>query len=418
MRISRTFRCLAVVVLSVLVVSSGPEVPVSAQSKTITLSMLAGFKEDVLRASLPDFEKKTGIKVVVDASPFGDLYKKQLLSLSTGAGRYDVVFVDEPWIPPLSEFLLPLNERMKTLDLQDFIPTTVASGAFQGTQYGVPVDPNVQLLVYRKDLFEQKGLKPPATWDELLAHAKAFHDPAKQQYGIAVTASSDIQTALYMLLAMWSYGAELVDANGRGSLNSAAGKKGGEVFLELLKYTPPNVKSYNFADVNKAVQLGQAAMAIQWASGARPMEDKTRSTVAGKLGYAQVPKAVRQTPMRGVWTLAIAKNSTSQDAAWQFATWLSGKDFGHAAVKYPSATSAIHSPRFSVLKDPGTKATLPYADALLESLQITKERPRLREYADIQENLRVTAGKLTAGELTLEAALKEIDAGTNRILGK
>jgi ABC-type glycerol-3-phosphate transport system substrate-binding protein len=140
--------------------------------------------------------------------------------------------------------------------------------------------------------------------------------------------------------------------------------------------------------------------------------------VAGKLGYTQVPKAVRQTPMRGVWTLAIAKNSANQDAAWQFATWLSGKEFGTAAVKYPSATSAIHSPRFSVLKDPGTKATLPYADALLESLQITKERPRLREYADIQENLRVTAGKLTAGELTLEAALKEIDAGTNRILGK
>src|SRR5881296_4422995 len=101
-----------------------------AQGKSITLSMLAGYKEDVLRASLPDFEKKTGIKVVVDASPFGDLYKKQLLSLSTGAGRYDAVFVDEPWIPPLSEFLLPLNERMKTLDLQDFIPTTVASGAF------------------------------------------------------------------------------------------------------------------------------------------------------------------------------------------------------------------------------------------------------------------------------------------------
>ena len=387
-----------------------------AQGKSITLSMLAGYKEDVLRASLPEFEKKTGIKVVVDASPFGDLYKKQLLSLSTG-GRYDVLFMDEPWIAPLSEFLLPLNERMKSLDLADFVPTTVASGAFQGTQYAVPVDPNVQLLVYRKDLFEQKGLKPPTTWDELVAAAKAFHDPSKQQYGIAITASSDIQTALYMLLAIWSYGGELVD-NGRGSLNSAAGKKGGEVFLELLKFTPPNVKSYNFADVNKAIQLGQAAMAIQWASGARPMEDKTRSSVAGKLGYTLVPRAVRQTPMRGVWTIAIAKNSANQDAAWQFATWLSGKEFGQAAVKFPSATSAIHSPRFSVLKDAGTKATLPYADTLLASLQITKERPRLREYADIQENLRVTAGKLTAGELTLDAALKEIDAGTNRILGK
>src|SRR4029453_4761211 len=115
----------------------------------------------------------------------------------------------------------------------------------------------------------------PTTWDELLAAAKTFHDPAKQQYGIAVTASSDIQTALYMLLAMWSYGAELVDG-GRGSLNSAAGRKGGGVFLELLKFPPPNGKSYNFADVKKAIQLGQAAMAIQWASGAKPMEDKTK----------------------------------------------------------------------------------------------------------------------------------------------
>jgi multiple sugar transport system substrate-binding protein len=404
----------AVTVVAALVAALGPA---GAQGKSLTLSMLAGYKEDVLRANLPDFEKKTGIKVVVDASPFGDLYKKQLLSLSTG-GRYDVLFMDEPWIAPLSEFLLPLNERLKALDMQDFVPTTVAAGAFQGQQYALPVDPNVQLLIYRKDLFEQKGLKPPETWDELLATAKAFHDPAKQQYGIAVTASSDIQTALYMLVAQWSYGAELVDSRGRGGLDTEAGRKGGQVFLELLKYTPPNVRSYNFADVNKAVQLGHAVMAIQWASGARPMEDKSRSTVAGKLGYTLVPKAVRQNPMRGVWTIGIARNSPNQDAAWEFATWLSSREFGQAAVKFPSATSAIHSPRVSVLKDPATKGVLPYADALLASLQVAKERPRLREYADIQEHLRITAGRLTAGELTLEAALKEIDAGTNRILGK
>jgi ABC-type glycerol-3-phosphate transport system substrate-binding protein len=388
-----------------------------AQAKTITLSMLAGYKEDVLRANLPEFEKKTGIKVVLDAAPFADLYKKQLLSLSTG-GRYDVVFLDEPWVPPLSEFLTPLDERMRTLDTQDFIPTTVAAGAFQGKQYALPVDPNVQLLIYRKDLFDQKGLKPPTTWDELLAAAKALQDPAKPLYGVALTGSSDIQTCLYMLLAMWSYGAELVDAQGKGGVDTPAGHKGAQVFLEMLKLAPPSVKSYNFSDVNKAMQLGQVAMAIQWASGAKPMEDKERSTVAGKLGYALMPKAVRQNPMRGVWTIAIARNSPNQEAAWEFAKWLSGKEFGLAAVKFPSATSAIHSPRMSVLQDPGTRAALPYADALLANLKIAKERPRLREFADVQEHFRVTTGKLTAGELTLEAALKEIDAGTNKILAK
>ena len=142
--------------LLILVIALSAAGPAWAQGKSIALSMLAGYKEDVLRANLPEFEKKTGIKVVVDAAPFGDLYKKQLLSLSTGGGRYDALFMDEPWIPPLSEFLLPLNERMKALDVADFVPTTLAAGAFQGTQYAIPVDPKVQILVYRKDLFEQK----------------------------------------------------------------------------------------------------------------------------------------------------------------------------------------------------------------------------------------------------------------------
>jgi ABC-type glycerol-3-phosphate transport system substrate-binding protein len=405
---------LAVAIALALTAAGGPA---WGQGKSITMSMLAGFKDDVLRANLPEFEKKTGIKVVVDAAPFGDMYKKQLLSLSTG-GRYDVLFMDEPWIPALSEFLLPLDERMRGLDTADFIPTTVAAGAYQGKQYALPVDPNVQILVYRKDLFDQKGLKPPATWDELLAAARTFHDPAKQQYGIAIAASSDVQAALYMLVSAWSQGAELVDSRGKGGLDTPAGHKGAEVYLELVKLAPPGVKSYGFADINKAIQLGQASMAIQWASGAKALEDKTRSTVAGKLGYTMVPKAVRQTPMRGVWTIGIAKSSPNQEAAWEFAKWLSGKEFGLAATKYPSAISAIHSPRISVLQDPGTQAALVYATVLLDSLRITKERPRLREYPDIQEHLRITNARMAAGELTVDAALKEIDAGTNKILGK
>jgi hypothetical protein len=49
---------------------------------------------------------------------------------------------------------------------------------------------------------------------------------------------------------------------------------------------------------------------------------------------------------------------------------------------------------------------------------VAKERPRLKEYADIQESLRIIAGKLTAGELNLDAALREMDGATNKMLGK
>src|SRR5262245_20866948 len=135
MRMSRSVAGVAAVLLVVLAVvlalAPAADTPASAQGKTLTLSMLAGYKEDVLRANLPEFEKKTGIKVVVDAAPFGDLYKKQLLSLSTG-GRYDVLFMDEPWIPPLSEFLLPLNERMRTRESACVGHKRVSSGEFSG----------------------------------------------------------------------------------------------------------------------------------------------------------------------------------------------------------------------------------------------------------------------------------------------
>ena len=391
--------------------------PAWAQTKILNLSMLAGFKEDVLRANLPDFEKRTGIKVVVDSAPLGELYQKQLLSLSTGA-RHDVYFMDEPSIPALAEFLLPLDERAKTIDMSDFIPTTVEAGSYNGKLYALPVDPNVQLLMYRKDLFEQKGLKPPTTWDELLKAAKALHDPAKQQYGFAFTAGTDPQTPLYLILLLWSYGAEVVDSHGRAGVNTEAGRKGAEMFLELLKVAPPNAKNYTFADVNKALQLGQAAMAIQWASGAKPLEDPSRSGVAGKLGYAVPPRGTRTAPMRGVWTIAIAKGTQNQEAAWEFAKWLSSKEFGMASTKYPSAISAIHSARVSVLQDPSTKAVLPYGDALVASLRVAKGRPRLKEYPDVGEHMRVTTSRLTAGELSLDAALKEMDAGINKILGK
>lgn len=401
--------------LALLIVAS----PAWAQVKSITLSTVAGLKEDVIRAILPEFEKSTGIKVALDVSPYMDLYKKQLLALSTG-GRYDVMLMDEPWIPALSGFLTPLEERMKAVDMQDFVPTTVEAGAFQGTQYGLPVDCNVQILAYRKDLFAQKGLLPPATWDDLLAVAKAFHDPAKQQYGIAITAGSASadQTTNYLMLLMWSYGAELIDNQGRASVNSEAGRKGAAVYLELLKVAPPAVRSYSFADVTKAVQLGQAAMAIQWASGIRPMEDPTRSSVVGKLGYTLVPKGTRQTPMRGVWVIGIAKSSANQDAAWEFVKWLTSREFGLAAAKYPTMISAVHSPRVSVLQDPGTQAVIPYANTVLDSLRVAKAKPRLKEYPDIEQHLWMTAPRLAVGELSVEAALKEIDAGINKALGK
>lgn len=345
-------------------------------------------------------------------------YKKILLSLGAGARRYDVLLLDEPWIPALSEFLLPLDDLIKGMDLSDVVPTTMAAGRYKGQQYALPNDPNVQIFIYRKDLFAQLGLQPPATWDQVLAAARALHDPSRDLAGIVMTAGSDLQTFAYLTLFLWSFGVEILDDNGRAAVNTPAARQAVEFYLELLKFAPAAVRSYTFADVTQTMSPGKAAMAVQWASGIRRMEDPQQSVVAGKLGYSVIPRGTRITPMRGVWLAGIAKNSLKREAAWKLVQWLNGDEFGLAASLFPTRASAFHSPRASVLRNPKVVETLPYAPTLLHTLRVAKERPRVPQWPDIQEQLRIVGARITTGEVSVAAGLRELETSINRIMGK
>lgn len=100
----------------------------AAPGETISLAFSAGYKEDVLRANISKFEQETGIQVQIDASPYGDLYKKTLLSLSTSASRYDVLFLDELWIPGFAPYLKEISLVVGPDGVEELSPaTTVVS---------------------------------------------------------------------------------------------------------------------------------------------------------------------------------------------------------------------------------------------------------------------------------------------------
>lgn len=149
MKISARMICVALAMALASGLAIGPLA--AAPGETISLAFSAGYKEDVLRANISKFEQETGVQVQIDASPYGDLYKKTLLSLSTSANRYDVMFLDEPWIPGFAPFLMPIGDLAKQINLKDFLPETMQAGMYQGQLYALPADPNVQILIYRKD---------------------------------------------------------------------------------------------------------------------------------------------------------------------------------------------------------------------------------------------------------------------------
>jgi len=110
-----------------------------------------------LKEGIPDFEKQTGIKVVLELIPSGNLLQKIGVSVSMDKTDYDLVTVDEPFVPALAHLFTPFNnwsagKVYKRPNLSVFAPNAFEAAQWMGTFVGMPVNANVYIWITRKDL--------------------------------------------------------------------------------------------------------------------------------------------------------------------------------------------------------------------------------------------------------------------------
>ena len=107
----------------------------------LVISRWAGPHADDQAAILKQFENETGIRVRMDAIDYFQLRQEQMLNLSGKTGAYDLVWVQEVWLPEYvsSGYLLPLNDLVKDeslsgkdFDLQDFNPNLIKINTIDG----------------------------------------------------------------------------------------------------------------------------------------------------------------------------------------------------------------------------------------------------------------------------------------------
>ena len=114
--------------------------------------------------------------------------------------------------------------------------------------YAIPFHGWVQGIWYRADWFEEAGLNPPETWDDILKAAEYFYDPASNQYGILVgTKAENYAEQVFTQFAM-SNGAGLFDAEGNLIFNSPEMKETLEYYAELAQYNPPGPQTWRARD--------------------------------------------------------------------------------------------------------------------------------------------------------------------------
>jgi multiple sugar transport system substrate-binding protein len=222
---SRLLSCAAAALVAAPIAATGG--PASAQEgQRIVFWSREGNPERAARTqrNIEAFTAKTGIEVelvVVDETA-----QFTLILVNAAAGTLpDVVHhpaaLTSRWV---AQGILNADasaEVLAELGEETFYPASLAAVEVDGKYAAIPTDGSGPVVHYRSDLFEEAGLAPPRTYGEMLAAAKALHDPANQRYGVGLStdpANEAMQTRLESMAL--ANGCNLVDDSGEASFDS------------------------------------------------------------------------------------------------------------------------------------------------------------------------------------------------------
>jgi ABC-type glycerol-3-phosphate transport system substrate-binding protein len=218
--------------------------------------------------------KHPDVKVQVEALGWGDLNTKLFAAIAAG---------DPPDLTELQPYataslyqkglLRPMDDVVQAIGEEDITPLVRKLQYFDGHYYGIAHVIGSNIFIYRKDLFDKKGIKVPTTWSELAEAAKRLTedldgDGKIDLYGITLPGER-----LYMgfiLPAEWlaSNGGRWVDPE---TWRPAFTEK---PFIEMLyfvqelnKYCPPGWSGRGYLDTMAQFASGKIAIVIM--AGAR-----------------------------------------------------------------------------------------------------------------------------------------------------
>lgn len=380
---------------------------------------------DFIVSRIPEFEKQTGIKVTLVTYAEQQLREKEVQDLSTGAGTFDVIALDSVFIPEFARngWLVPLDKYLpKDYNVKDIKESARGLLSYNGQLYAGPVYAEITQLMYRKDLFEKAGIKPPKTMEELIEAAKHFNDPPKM-YGIAMRGLRGNGMNVYTWVTwLRSYGGEFLSENSEPIFNDAKGIEATNAYADLLKkYGPPGVASYSWDDVQTAFTSGKVAMIIDANNFYNRIEDPKKSTIAGKIGYAVVPAGPAGAfPANYALGFAIssvgARSDKEKQAAAEFVAWATSKEMQEAAID----KGIVSVTRESVLDGSKFKNKMnkEWLESTNKSWDITNPniRPLFTEWREMGDLVGIAIQQVLSGEKSAKDALNWAADETTKVL--
>ena len=369
----------------------------TAANETIRFDGFPDF-DSSLKVILPDFEKKTGIKVNVLMNNHGDHHTKLTTNLATGSGAGDVIVVDVEKIGPFvaSGGLVNLSKKYGADKYQErFAPYAWAQGkGSDGDMYGIPVDLGPGVMYYRTDIFKKAGLdikKVIKSWDSYIAAGEKL----KKMNIQLIPSAADVAQAIIFTTVPDGEGLYF-DKDGNPVVTSKRFVKAFTIAKEIR---------------DKGLDGHILAWSNEWYEGFRKGTFATQLSGAWLLGHLKnwiAPEtkgkwAVSHLPdgIYGSWGgsfLSIPKQSKHQDAAWKL-------------IKYMTTNRDVQLQSFSTIAAFPANVTTYDDDMFKEHIDFLGGQQARLLFADVAKNIKPvqpSKGDHIARSIVLENALMEV----------
>ncbi|MFJ9352579.1 ABC transporter substrate-binding protein [Streptomyces sp. NPDC101237] len=379
-----------------------------------------------------NFTKDTGIKVNFTVLPENDVRDKISQDFANQAGQYDVATLSNYEIPIYAKngWLEPIDSYVKkdtAFDQQDILkPMQQALTAADGKLYGEPFYGESSFLMYRKDVFQKKGLTMPArpTWQQVADLAAKADGAEPGMKGICLRGLPGWGEMLAPLTTVVNtMGGTWFDKDWKARLDAPEFKKATQFYVDLVrKHGEAGAAQSGFAECLNDTTQGKTAMWYDATSGAGSLE-AAGSPVKGKMGY--VPAPVDKTDSSGwlyTWAWGIQKASKNPGDAWKFISWASSKGYeklvgeqaGWANVPAGKRTSTYDIPQYR-------KEAAAFADVTRDAIAGAKPndpgvQPRpapgiqfvdIPEFTDLGTKVSQEISSAVAGRQSVDDALKK-----------
>jgi sorbitol/mannitol transport system substrate-binding protein len=332
----------------------------------------------------PVFEQQhPGIKVRWVILPEGSLRRTVATDITTQGEQFDIVTVglfETPlwarrgWLQPLR-----LDAGYDTADLLRPIREGLS---WRGELYAAPFYGESSMLLYRKDLLRQAGLRMPAqpTWSQVAGLAAKLNDPAHGVHGICLRARPGWGENMSLVTTMVnSFGGQWFDMGWRPQLLGRPWLQAVGMYVDLLrKYGPADAADRNFNGNLALFEQGDCAMWVDASVAAGFVTNPGSSKVADDVGFAPAPVEVTARGSHWLWAWALAipadVDAAQAAAARSFIEWATSRDYVRLVAQRFGWGLVPSGTRDSTYADPRFQAAAPWAHVEWQAIESADPR--------------------------------------------